>query len=208
MGLFSKDNRAAYRLGGAWEKLWDSPAAAAPHARGVRAVDAFHLVSDVANKHGGTSGDATVIAVEIVSAVDRHDSYEQAMRDLRKFYDRGDLRSVRDEPMDRVLAWSAVVEIAEFAARLARTYKVDGWRNEAVSRIGNGEHVDLAPLLELAPSAMAEAYRDWHGWLHQAEAMDKAEQDTYEDYEGSLLRNRRVVAALAPYYEQPSGNRD
>lgn len=200
MGLFSKDNRAAYRLGGVWERLWEAPDAAAPPVTGMRAVDAFQRLGDLANLGGATSGDALVIAIEVVSAVDRHRSYPDAMVDLRRFYERGDLRSVRDEPMDRVLPWPAVVEIAEAAARLARTYKVDGWRNELIAAVGRGEEVDLTPLVAFAPHSALEAYSGWERMLRDAESMDAAERETYEDFEGSLIHTRRVVEAFAKHF--------
>lgn len=165
----------------------------------MRPLEAFHRLADMANISGATAGDALVIAVEVVAAVDRHGSYPQAMGDLRKFYERGDLRSVRDEPLDKLMSWPAVVEIAEAASRMARTFKVDGWRNEILKSAGHGDNAGVSALFELAPHATVDAYGFWRGQLEHLEAMSEAERRDDPEYDEKVAWMRRVVAELEPF---------
>lgn len=198
MGIFSKENRATYKLSGTWEKLWASPSRVADPRSDLTPLVAFNNLGDVAGLSNATSGDALVVAVDIITEVDRANSYPGAIEGLRERYRGGSLRSIRDEPMSRRLPWNSLIEIAELATLMARPVKVQGWRNEVLAAYGRGESPDsaLQALLDIAPHSTMDAYSFWKGNLEKWRAMAAEERDEVHDYDDAVSWASNVIKGI------------
>lgn len=143
-------------------------------------VKALHNLADLANAGGATSGDAGVIAVEVVTLADDgfpDKGYSEAIEALSVQYDNGGLRTTDGQPMRNFVPWGGVVELAELACMLARPIRLSGWVNEQAHAASRGDKHDLLWCSELAPTTTIQTERRWKNAAKALAALPANQRD-------------------------------
>jgi hypothetical protein len=115
----------ASRLQREWVGLWASPSAyrpgdPRPHPHDFTAQNALIALSNLANQHGLTAGDAGILGTAVVRKIDSLRSYADAFDAVMEQISRGELRTVAGAPMGALASPEMVSPILEMAAIAAR----------------------------------------------------------------------------------------
>jgi hypothetical protein len=133
--------RSANQIRQRFEGLWDSPDAYRPEVpKGTTmpprlpAMHALHALSSFANQRRATSGDAGVLAVDLLDAIDECESYADGFDSTMTAVADGTLRSVTGVELRTLLSRVAVAEILEAIGSAGRT---EAWTNYVTAEHGN-----------------------------------------------------------------------
>lgn len=118
--------RQANALSDEFESLWARPDAYRPPVELVDAPEpipgivALHWIADHAGAIGGTSGDAGVLGVTFLTAIDEHRSYTKALDLVIGDLQAGRMRSVAGPPLRKFLTEAQARSILEVVGSRGR----------------------------------------------------------------------------------------
>lgn len=127
--------RTAKQIEAEFAELWDAPGAYRPEVKAefparLNPAVAVHLLSDVANSVGATSGDAGLLACRVMAEIDRRSSYSEAFDSVMESVASGALATVSGRPMRQYVGAEAVARILEAAGERGSYRGLDRVRDE------------------------------------------------------------------------------